>query len=117
MKKQTQTFEDGVVSIYSVGNIAVAGNMPKEGLTLKVEKLRYDEKTVGMSRFWISKQAQIKIDLLIRTPQLREVSTQDVAIPKDGKQYKILQIQYPEGIFPPVMDLSLERLVQEYDIA
>jgi hypothetical protein len=42
--------------------------------------------------------------------QIREVSTHDIAIPNDGKHYDIVQIQYPEDIEPPVMDLSLERI-------
>lgn len=112
-----QTFNDGVVSIYSLGDISQNGNMPKEGLTLIAGSLRYHERTVGMGRFWTAAQATVKIDLLLRCPQIRSVSTQDIAIPIDGKQYKIVQIQYPENIDPPVMDLSLERIDTDYDIA
>lgn len=117
MKQKTQSFKDGVVNIYSVGNTAESGNKPKEGLTLKVGNLRYDERTVGMSRFWAALQAQVQIDLIIRTPQQRNVSTQDIAIPIDGQQYKIKQIQYPPDVYPPSMDLSLERLEAAYDIS
>jgi len=112
-----QTFNDGVVNIYSVGNTAPPGDMPKEGLTLKVGPLRYKERTVGMNRFWTAMQNQSRVDLLLRVPQIREVSTHDVAIPSDGQQYKIMQIQYPEEIKPPVMDLSLERIDKAYDLA
>ena len=38
--QKPQTFNDGVANIYSVGNIASPGGMPKDGLTLKVEALR-----------------------------------------------------------------------------
>jgi len=38
------------------------------------------------------------------------VSTQDVAIPNDGRQYRIVQVQYPEDVQPPVMDLTLEEV-------
>jgi hypothetical protein len=113
----TQTFNDGIVNIYSVGNIANDGNMPKEGLTLKVGLLRYEERTVGMSRFWTAMQAQAQIDQVLRVPLTRSVSTQDVAIPNDGEQYEIKQIQYPKGVEPPSMDLSLERAEADYDIA
>jgi len=114
---KSQTFNDGIVSIYTVGNIAPAGNKPKEGLILKVGPLHYEERTVGMGRFWSAMQAQVKIDLLLRVPQLRNVSTQDIAVPNDGKQYEIKQIQYPEGVDPPAMDLSLERVSADYGIA
>ena len=105
-------FNDGVVKIYTLGNVATEGDMPKEGLTLK-ETLRYSERTVGMGRYWTAQQAQVKVDLLIRTPQLRNISTQDIAI-TNSRQYMVVQIQYPEGL--KVMDLSLERVAQDYEI-
>lgn len=117
MSKKTQSFNDGVVVIYSVGNIALAGDMPKDGLTFKVGPLRYKERTVGMGRFWAAMHEEVRIDQVLRVQKIRSVSAQDIAIPNDGKQYKIKQVQYPEEIDPPVMDLTLERSVVDYDIA
>src|SRR5690554_5496111 len=97
-----ETFNDGIVKLYEVTNIAEPGNMPKEGLQLK-GTLRYKERTVGMGRYWTAMQANSRITYLLRVPQLRNISSQDVAIPNDGKQYKIVQIQYPEDVEPPVM--------------
>ncbi len=114
MKQQTQTYNDGVVNIYNIGNIAEPGNKPIDGLTIKVSLLRYEEKTVGMGRFYTGLQANVKIDRLIRTPRLYNVSSQDVVILTNG-QYEIKQVQYPEDA-KESMDLSLERLVQAYDI-
>lgn len=120
MPQKTQTFNDGVANIYSIENIASPGDMLKEKLKLKVSSLRYKERTVGMKRFWTALQANVKVDMVIRVPctpmRLTAVSTQDIAIPADGKQYKIVQIQKPEDIYPPVMDLSLERVDAAYDI-
>lgn len=116
MSLKTQTFNDGTADIYKVENVAAPGNKPKEGLLLKVRNLRYKERTVGMGRFWTAMQNQTKINRLLRMPKLDSVSTLDVAIPTDGKQYRIIQIQYPEDVFPPVMDLSLERIDAGYDI-
>lgn len=115
MKQQTQTFNDGIVDIYKVGNIAQPGNMPKDGLTKKVGPLRYEERTVGMGRFWTAMQSQVKINLIFRVQRINSVSTQDVIIPNDGNQYKIMQIQYVPNIEPPSMDLSLEKVVALYD--
>lgn len=117
MLKQNQTFNDGIANIYSVGNIAAPGGMPKDGLTLKLEKIRYKERTVGLNRYWAAMQTQARIDLVLRMPQLRNVSLHDVVTPVDGEQYRIVQIQYPEDVEPPVMDLSLQRLEVAYDIA
>lgn len=117
MKKKIQTFNDGIVKIYSVGNIAAPGNMPKDGLTLKISPLRYEERIVGMGRYWTAMQVQAQIDRIIRVPRIESISSQDVAIPIDGKQYQIKQVQYVPDIEPPSMDLSLERLEAAYDIA
>ncbi|HBV85762.1 MAG TPA: hypothetical protein DEF42_03685 [Desulfosporosinus sp.] len=117
IKSKTQTFNDGILNIYSVGNIAQAGNKPKEGLTLKLGNLHYEERTVGMGRFWTAKQAKVKIDRLLRVPRFQNVSSQDIAIPNDGRQYEIKQVQYPPDVYPPAMDLSLERVEADYDIA
>lgn len=118
MKLQTltQTFNDGIVNIYSVGNISESGNMPKDGLTKKVGPLHYEERTVGMGRFWAASQAQVRIEQLLRVPRIDSVTTQDIAIPKDGQQYKIVQIQYPPEVSPFCMDMSLERLEEAYEI-
>lgn len=112
-RNKTQTFNDGLVYICSVENTAEAGNMPKEGLAAK-GKLRYSERTVGINRYYTAMQNNVKIDRVIRCPRLEMVSTQNIAC-INGDQYNIRQIQYPEDIMPKVMDLSLEKVVQEYD--
>ena len=103
---KAQIFNDGVVSIY---------NLTDDMLTIK-RSLRYHERTVGLSRHYIAKQSQVIIAYVLRCPRLRDVSAQDIAIPNDGKQYRIEQIQYPEDINPPVMDLTLEELIADYYI-
>jgi hypothetical protein len=103
---KTQTFNDGVVKIY---------DLTGDVLALK-RTLNYHERTVGMSRHYTAKQAQVKIAYVLRCPRLRDVSAQDIAIPLDGKQYRIEQIQYPEDVNPPVMDLTLEELTADYSL-
>lgn len=116
LKTLTQTFNDGVVDIYNVDNIALAGNKPKQGLTKKVGPLRYEERVVGMTRFWTAKQSNAKVQQILRTPRVANVNIDDIAVPNDGTQYRILQVQYPPNVEPPVMDLSLEKLEVIYDI-
>lgn len=87
--------------------------MPKDGLILK-QTLRYKERTVGFKRYYAAMQNNIKIDFVIRCPQVRTVKADDIAILIDGDQYRVKQIQYPEDT--PVMDLTLERLGEFYDV-
>lgn len=104
--QKAQTFNDGIINIF---------DLTDNNLTLK-RTLRYHERTVGLSRHYIAKQSQVKIAYVLRCPRLRDVSAQDIAIPLDGKQYRIEQIQYPEDISPPVMDLTLEELTADYSL-
>ena len=77
--------------------------------------LRFDERTVGMNRFYAAMKNNVKVDMVVRVHRLSNVSTQDVAV-VNYEQYKIKQVQYPSDVEPPCMDLSLERLVQKYDL-
>lgn len=112
---QTQTFNDGIVNIYSVENIAASGNKPKYKTSTKIENLRFEERIVGMSRYWTALQEQAQIEKLIRVLRINSVTIHDVAI-LDGQQYDIVQVQYFPDVEPPCMDLSLERLEVAYDI-
>lgn len=113
IKAKPQTHNDGIVKIYRVDNVAQPGNKPKEGLVLN-HTLRYKERTVGLTRVRLALQTGAEVSYVLRVPRLREVSPQDVAIPNDGRQYKITRVQYPEDTNPPAMDLELERLENDY---
>ena len=116
MLKDKSSFNDGVVKIYKVGNTASPGDMPVDGLVLK-QTLRYKERTVGLNRYNAFLQNNIRVDFVIRCPEVRGLSEKNtdilVAILIDGQQYKVIQIQYIEDAEPPSMDLSLERLGDE----
>lgn len=110
-------FNDGMVTIYRVENRAAPGEKPKDAL-FKRGILRYQRRTVGIQRHYAAMNAGARVDLLLRVPYRRSVSTQDVAVPTlDGKQYRITLIQVPEDVTPPVMDLTLERLERDYDLS
>lgn len=117
MAVKRQQFNDGILSVYEVGNIAQPGNMPAQGLTLKLDNpLRYAELKVFDSKFWAASQDNTKIERLLRIPRTDDVVRDDKIIPIDGKQYKIVQIQYPVDVMPKSMDLSLERLEVAYEV-
>lgn len=116
LQNKPQTFNDGIVKVYDLTNTAAAGEMPKEGLSIK-HTLRYKERTVGLNRYWTAQQANVKVKYVLRCPLIRWVSAQDIAIPNDGKQYRIVQVQYPEDIEPPIMDLTLEEITAKYEIS
>lgn len=111
-----QTFNDGVLTVYEVGNIAPIGDRPKEGLIQKFSSLPYEEKTVGVTRFIANKQDQSIIEQLLRIPRVNGIAREDVVIPIDGEQYYIKQVQSVNDVEPRCLALSLEKVVTKYDI-
>ena len=85
------------------------------------QTLRYKERTVGLNRYYAALQHDIKVDFVIRCPEVRGLSEKNtdilVAILIDGYQYKVIQIQYIEDAQPPSMDLSLERVGADFAIS
>lgn len=113
LKKQDQTFNDGLARFYETVNDTQNGRRPAKKLSLK-SMLRYEERTVGMTRFWEAKRNDIQIDRMIRCPLQRTVCVNDIAALPDGAQFAIRQVQYPKDVPAPVMDISLERLRDAY---
>ena len=109
-----QTFNDGIVAIYDLTDVAAPGDMPQDGLRQK-ECLRFHRRTVGIKRYYTAMQAGQQVDAVLRCPYRDSVSAQDIAI-VDGKQYRVTLVQRPEEIAPPVMDLTLTRLEQDYAV-
>lgn len=116
MQQKTQTFNDGALKLYEVQNIAEDGNMPKDGLVLKHSSVRYEERTVGISRFWTAQQFNSTIERVLRIQRVPNVNRNDIVIPNDGQQYTIKQIQLIKDVMPISYDLSLERVDADYDI-
>lgn len=108
-----QVYKDGVCSVFEVLNEAPPGEKAKQKLTVRIPLLRYEERTVGMNRFYTAMQADTRIDRLIRCPRVECVSRHDVVL-IGSEQYDIEQKQYPSDVKPPVMDLTLRRLEVQY---
>lgn len=115
LSKKRLTFNDGLVRIYAVEDVAAPGKRPVQGLTKKAV-LRYHARTVGLRRYYTAKQDNVRVDMVLRVPRRPAVSAQDIVIPNDGLQYEIKLVQYPENVEPPVMDLTLTRLESPYEI-
>ncbi len=115
-KRITQSYRDGVVRIYSVADTAPPGYQPQPTLTL-METLFYAERKVGLQRYYLSKQAQVQVERVIRVQSRPAISPQCVAVTEDGTQYGIELVQQTDDVFPPSMDLTLTRIEQKYEVA
>jgi len=108
-------YDSGIVKVYTLGNIALPGNLPKEGLTLAAS-FWYEERTVGVTRYTAFLKTDAKIDMLIRIQRDIDIDTSMVC-KIDDTQYRIKQAQPKlddNGL--RVYDISLERSGDTYDI-
>ena len=110
----TQPYRDGVVRIYTVTDAAQPGYQPRPALTL-LETLFYQERRVGLQRYYSGKQAQVQVERVIRTQLRPGISPQCVAITEDGVQYGIDLVQRAEDVYPASMDLTLTKIDQKYE--
>ena len=112
----TQGFNDGLVMVCAVTDIAKPGYQPKPGLKKKLT-LRYEEQRLGIQRLYSGRQNQVEIERVIRTPRVGNVNNQDVAVTEDGKQYRIDMVQSVQNVFPSSMDLTLEKIEQKFEVS
>lgn len=111
----SQPFNSGVVSIYRVTDAGEPGYAPVPRLDLRV-RLHYEERKLGLIRYFSASQNQVKVEKVLRVPRRAEISPQDVAVTQDGRQYRIELIQMAEGVYPPSLDLTLGTVEQIYEL-
>lgn len=112
----SQSFNDGIVTVYSVSDTAKPGYKPVKETAFKVA-LRYEEQRLGIQRFYSGSQNQVKIERVIRCPAAGNVSTQDLAVTEDGKQYEIHLVQTVKDVYPPSVDITLAKTDQKYEVS
>lgn len=115
----SQSFNSGVVRILTVTDAAAPGRMPVPALTEKT-RLPFEERRVGVSRFYNALQAQVRIERVLRVPDpgaAGKISPQDAAIIlQDEAQYRIEQVQRVADVFPPCLDLTLRTVEQTLEV-
>lgn len=105
---KNQTFNDGLAKIYYQKDIAEPGEFENLQMVVRYAGLPYEERRVGITRFYQGKQAGVEIDRVIRCPRRDDVHTQDVILDvSSNTQYTIEQVQVVIDLDPPSMDLSL----------
>lgn len=110
----SQSYNDGILDIYVVTNIAKAGYKPKACISWR-SKIRFNEQRLGLNRLYLSRQNQIEIERVVRVQRGVSVSTSDIAVINE-KQYRIDTVQSVTDVYPPSFDLALVRLGQEYEV-
>lgn len=115
-EKITQDYNDGMVTVYSVTDSAASGRLPTVQTTEKV-KLAYQERKLGIKRYYDAKQNQINVQRVIRVPRPPvSIDNQDVAETEDGNRYRIDLVQVVPDVYPPSIDLTLTVYTQNAPI-
>lgn len=112
------TFDDGVLKVYEVKNVAEQGDMPKKMLVYKDDHY-YGFDTLGITRYYEALRAGHQIDSVINIPNWENnVNVLDIVILEDGLQYQInmLQKQF-DSIGLKITKLTLERTDEDYEIS
>lgn len=107
----SQRYNDGIVRIYSVTDTAEPGYAPVETPTEKI-KLPYEERRLGITRYFSGAQNQMQIDRVLRVQRAGKVNTQDIAVTEDGQNYRVDLVQSVPDVWPESMDLTLSKIEQ-----
>lgn len=108
----SQTFNDGIVTIFAISDGAEPGYMPKPAETMRC-LLRYDERRLGIQRTYLARQTMSDVARVIRVPRPPPdlvPRAQDTAITEDGSRYRVDLVQSVPDSFPPSLDLTLAAL-------
>lgn len=111
----TESYNDGIVNIYTVQDGAAPGYRPVPVLVL-VKRMRYQERYLGINRLYSGRQNQVDIQRIVRVQKVPGVSNQNVAITEDGQQYRVDSVQDVIGAYPPSLDLTLATVEQKYEV-
>lgn len=107
----TQCFNDGIITIYNTRDNAEPGYSPKIELTEKAT-LRYEERSLGIQRYYSAAQNQIEVQRVVRVPHYPGITNQDIAKTEDGAYFRIDLVQAAVDVYPPCMDLTLAKYSQ-----
>lgn len=109
----SQSFNDGIISIFTVTDIAQPGRKPRLHLT-PVVTLKYEERRLGIQRYYSGQQNQTEVSRVLRVPEPpNEITNTMIAATENQKQYRIRLVQNVRDVYPPCYDLTLERITQE----
>lgn len=111
----SQTYNDGIVLICEVVDVAEPGYAPKEELHPKY-RVAYAERQMGVQRYYAAAQNQIQIERVIRIQRGISIDSQDVAVTEDEHQYRIDLVQAVMDVFPPSLDVTLAKIDHEYEV-
>lgn len=105
----SETYNDGVVKIYSVSDEASPGSMPKEEKTI-MYTLCYREMRMGITRYYTAYQNHQQVERVIRIPKVDKITNQCRAVDEHDIEYQISLTQTVDDVYPPSLDITLSKV-------
>ena len=113
------TFDDGILTVYDVKNIAQGGDRPVMGLEEKA-KYYFSYAQISITRYYTAMQANQEVSAVVNIPGWNDVKNTDVIIITEPET-----LQYQVGLVQPeldenglrIMKITLERLGQKYEVS
>lgn len=104
---------DGIVTVYSLTDASA----PDKRRLVKQSEHWYGERTIGVTRLYAAMQANCKVDLLLEIWEDRTISADQYAVPEDGEQYRITDVQHTRGNDGLRISLmTLERIGRNFEL-
>lgn len=76
MSKTIQTFPDGVLRLYRVRPETPYGQVTESDMDIVADVVRFENRKVGMSRFWTGWNAGERINHVVRIPLMRGITVE-----------------------------------------
>ena len=110
--KITQSYNDGMLTVYTVSDEAAPGRQPVRRLA-ELVKLPYETRRVGIQRYYAAAQNQTKVQRVLRVPHSgKPVTNRCLADTEDGSRYRIALVQFAPDVSPPSDDVPLVACAQ-----
>lgn len=100
--KQFESFNSGILDIFQIKKNEIIKEV--------AAGIRFQDKTIGVSRYYEAKVASSRVDRLVSIQMIDNVDQGNLVM-IENIQYMIGQIQYKYDTMPPTLWLSLERVV------
>lgn len=112
------TFDDGILTVYNVKNIAQPGDRPVQGLEKKGQYY-FGYARIGVTRYYNAMQASQEVSAVVNIPGWNDVKNTDVVVVSETPD-----LQYQVGFVQPefdenglrIMKLTLGRIGQKYEV-
>lgn len=105
-------FNDGWAEVFRVEDEAPPGYQPQPVLKQEM-RLPFQNRTVGVNRYYNAKQNQIEIELVIRVPKPDKTITNKNVVKVADKTFRIDFVQEIKDVFPESLDLTLVKYEQK----